>query len=323
MPVKVDDGILNSNNENLNESNVANENILIDTNDNGQDNGPYNGKYVNDDKPENAWGESDNSSKLNGIVTITDPDAPLVVLFGPTSCGKTMTLIRITRYLRKLGYGVEPDRSFRPSSDKDYAEDCKKFNQTINEPLAAAGTSGYMLLNIIQSGRILCKILEAPGEYYFDPSNPQQQYPYYMQTIMMASNKKVWCVFVEPDWEDTKIRTDYVNRISALKPQMAAKDKMIFVFNKIDKTRFVKALGVIDEKLAINEIKNFYPGIFASFRCTLPIIKWFREYDCSFVPFQTGTYTENYNENGEVVTLYAEGPEEYVLRLWNEIRRNI
>lgn len=41
-------------------------------------------------------------------VTISDHDAPLVILFGPPACGKTMTLVRMTRFLQSEGYTVSP-----------------------------------------------------------------------------------------------------------------------------------------------------------------------------------------------------------------------
>lgn len=52
---------------------------------------------------------------LDGVVNIP-PDAPIVILFGPTSCGKSMALKRLTRYLRQSGnyQAIEPERSFRP-----------------------------------------------------------------------------------------------------------------------------------------------------------------------------------------------------------------
>ena len=37
-------------------------------------------------------------------ITIADQKTPIVVLFGPPSCGKTMTLVRLTRYLRTIGF---------------------------------------------------------------------------------------------------------------------------------------------------------------------------------------------------------------------------
>ncbi|MCF0191839.1 MAG: hypothetical protein HUK05_00095 [Prevotella sp.] len=261
---------------------------------------------------------------LNGAVQITDPEAPLVILFGPTSCGKTMTLIRLTKYLHNvLGYTIVPDESFRPSYDEEYKKDCEKFQQTVNDPIAAAGTSGYMLVDIMCQGKILCKILEAPGEYYFDPKNPKKQYPHYMTKIMMAPNRKVWCAFVEPNWKEPNIRANYVDRITALKPQMKSTDKIIFVFNKIDETPFVISPGVVNENLAIERIKNFYPGIFTPFKNTIPLVKLVRPYDCSFVPFQTGIFTDDVDKYNNRIKLYAEGPEAYPKRLWNEIKKSL
>lgn len=263
---------------------------------------------------------------LNGEVEINDQDAPLVVLFGPTSCGKTMTLICLTRYLREQGFTVQPDASFRPSYDISYKEDCDRFNQTVNDPIAAAGTSGYMLVDVIahSTGKVLCKLLEAPGEYYFDPDNPRNKYPHYLNRIIDAPNRKVWCVFVEPDWKDAATRANYVNRIQALKPEMSSRDRMVFVFNKIDKTHFVKNRdGVVNEQQAIKYVRDFYKQIFDSFKCEIPIIKWFRPYDCHFVPFQTGKYTETTDENNNTYILFSMAASAYPKRLWSIIKRSI
>ena len=72
------------------------------------------------------WGatepaENDDEQKIKGLskaeyadpnqirVTIADGKAPLVILFGPPACGKTMTLVRLARYLNKKGdiYGTQ------------------------------------------------------------------------------------------------------------------------------------------------------------------------------------------------------------------------
>lgn len=261
---------------------------------------------------------------LNGEVEINDKAAPLIVLFGPTSCGKTMTLIRLTKFLRSKGMTVTPDGAFRPSYDQEYRNDCSRFNQTVNDPIAAPGTSGYMLVDVIYGGKVLCKILEAPGEYYFDPQNPNKQYPHYLAKIIDAPNRKVWCAFVEPNWGNATHRANYVTRIADLKPEMKPSDKMVFVFNKIDKLKYlIKAPGVVDEKLAIKHVSDNYPHILDQFKNDIPILSFFRPYNCYFVPFQTGKFTESTDSNQNKVILYSEGPEAYPARLWNIIRKSL
>ena len=110
-------------------------------------------------------------------ITIADQRTPIVVLFGPPSCGKTMTLVRLTRYLRTIGLKVEPITSFRPSADEHYAKMCKDFPGMIGSNDAANSTKNisFMLVRVLDSvGRVKCQILEAPGEYYYNPDDPDE-----------------------------------------------------------------------------------------------------------------------------------------------------
>ena len=50
--------------------------------------------------------------KYSDEILVADNISPLVVLFGPAASGKTMTLIRLTRFLIEKGYYVVPDRLF-------------------------------------------------------------------------------------------------------------------------------------------------------------------------------------------------------------------
>lgn len=252
---------------------------------------------------------------LDGIVNIP-PNAPIVVLFGPTSCGKSMALKRLTRYLRNSGkfQAVEPERSFRPTNDSDYQYDCNHFNDFVTAQTKAAGTTGYMLVNVIEAGNTICRILEAPGEYYFDPSNPQSSYPNYMNTIIAAPVHRIWCIFVEPNWRDPQDRMNYVSRIAALKPMMQKNDIVLFVFNKIDETHFVITPGEVRMKQSIDYVAIQYPGIFNNFLCDIPILKWFKKYECDFVPFQTGLYQKNSD-------VYADSVDDYPAMLWDKITK--
>ncbi len=65
-------------------------------------------------------------------VTIVNKDIPLVILFGPAACGKTMTLVRLTRYLRSKSFKIFPIRTFRPSDDQNYQKLCDNFDSMIN-----------------------------------------------------------------------------------------------------------------------------------------------------------------------------------------------
>lgn len=253
-------------------------------------------------------------------VTVSDPKAPLIILFGPPACGKTMTLVRMTRFLKASGYKVSPIRPFRPNFDKNYKDICEHFDETINSDNAAASTDriSFMLVEVIKDNRRICQILEAPGEYYFNPKEPNAPFPNYVNTIIASSNRKVWTIMIEPDWMNYTDRANYVSKINRLKQNMRAKDSTVFVFNKIDKTDFVRSVGNINTSAAITEVKNLYPNIFVPFMNQNPITKIFKEYNCDFIPFQTGFYTEAVNG-----LTYQEGPREYCVKLWKCIMKQI
>lgn len=112
-------------------------------------------------------------------VTIDDPTTPIVVLFGPPTSGKTMTLIRLTRYLNQHGYEVRPVETFRPAADTHYQRMCEKFNEMVYSDNAAEGTSNisFMLVKVTQKGCSICQILEAPGEGYYMPETDTGTFP--------------------------------------------------------------------------------------------------------------------------------------------------
>ena len=250
-------------------------------------------------------------------ITIADKQNPIVVLFGPPACGKTMTLIRLTRYLKMQNFKVEPITSFRPSVDTHYSNMCREYNEMVNNNNAAGQTSriSFMLVRVIDDkGRTICQILEAPGELYYDPNKPNADFPRYVNAIKNGTNRKVWCYFVEPDWKDEADRRGYADKISSLKRNMKPVDKAVFVFNKIDLTPFVISPGQINKKQARREVENLYPGIFEPFR-SKGVFSTSDNFE--FVPFHTGDYSKTYA--GEYT--FEPGPDEYPRALWNVIKK--
>lgn len=254
-------------------------------------------------------------------VTVSDPNTPIVILYGPPSCGKTMTLVRLTRFLVSHGYTVVPEKTFRPTYDDNYKQLCDNFDQMINSNSAATSTTNisFMLVKVLKNGRPICQLLEAPGEYYFKPDDPNRPYPAYVHEILKSTNRKVWAIMVEPDWSDSVPRSNYVTRIRNLKSMMSTRDKVIFVYNKIDLTPFVYGVGQVNTKEAIRNVQNLYPNIFVPFENQIPIWKWFVPYNCEFIPFMTGNYSQNMSGG----FTYTEGHPLYVQKLWKAMLKLI
>ena len=258
-------------------------------------------------------------------VTIADYKTPLIILFGAPSCGKTMTLVRLTRYLQSKGYTVQPETSFRPSYDTNYKTMCDNFDLMINSEDAAQSTSkiSFMLVQVMQKGRPLCQILEGPGEYYFNPGDPKAAFPRYVNAIINSNNRKIWAIMLEPDSTNNRMdveeRKNYVNKIHKLKSKIRPQDKIMFVFNKIDETPFVIGPGKINYKETMERAKFLYPNIFVPFANENPITKWFTPNNFDDVAFQTG----DLSEAADGTLTFEEGHEVYPRKLWEIIQKRI
>lgn len=250
------------------------------------------------------------------IVTIADRTTPIVVLYGPPSCGKTMTLVRLARYLQEHGYQVVPDKSFRDSQDAAYQELCDNFNNLITSNDAANSTSiiSFMLVKVLSpTGHPVCQLLEAPGEHYFDPDSKTVAYPPYITKILNSANRKIWAVMLEPDWKDQAIRSKYVSNIKYLYNRSNRKAKVLFLYNKVDLSNS-KTLSD-----TVKEVQDHFVGIFEPFRNQNPITKFWRSYNCNILRFTTGDYAPALD--GSIT--YTPSSDEYPARLWKELKKMI
>lgn len=258
-------------------------------------------------------------------VTVADSKTPLVILFGPPACGKTMTLIRLSRYLKRNGYTVVPEASFRPNYDKNYNEMCTHFDEMINSNDAAESTKriNFMLVKVMKNGSPICQILEGPGEYYFNPENPIAPFPSYVHSIIASDNRKLWAIMVEPSNTnrrmDSTARQNYVDKVSRLKTQIDRRDKITFVYNKIDETPYIVSPGIVRYKLALQDIENHYPGLLGLFKNENPITRFWQPYNFGLIAFQTGSFTDT-ADGGKT---FQEGNNVYPQKLWRYIMKRI
>lgn len=263
-------------------------------------------------------------------VKVSDPQAPIILLFGAPSSGKTMTLVRLSRYLRaRKGYSVSVDARFVTTKDVwEYAENSAKFNQMLSTTTALSGTgrNDFLFIRVCDSkGKLICQILEGAGEDYFPSAGvdrAQNPFPSYMTGIFNGNNKKVWIFLTEPNWDVNQIdREEYVQRIAYCKSQFfnLKRDKSIILYNKVDKTAYVTGAGQVNVKDAMKDCYYEYDGLFKIFKNTSPL-PWADKYTCKFVPFSTGVFGKA--AQGQLGH-YDISHDAYPARLWEVIEECI
>lgn len=258
------------------------------------------------------------------IVTVSDPKTPIVVLFGARTSGKTMTLIRLTKYLEGMGYNVVPDPIFRPDTDTHYQRMCHEFGTLVHSDYAAVGNDvmSFMLVKVISpDGRTLCQILEAPGEHYFDADIPDRRFPAYIENISHAiKNRKTWLFIVEENWGGSQtVRDLYAKKIQEMQRRIKPMDKIIFTCHKVDKSSHFRPDGRPNVSAIFQNIKNQYPHIFDRYANRNPITRWVTPYNFDFVTFSAGTF----NPTGDGRQVYTPGEDFYPKQLWRAIKKNI
>lgn len=258
-------------------------------------------------------------------VNVKDKKSPIIFLFGPPAAGKTMTLVRLYGYLKNININIKPNESFVSNDGGEYVRRCKNFHNDAMSNLAAEATKGvnFMLLDIWDNGTKKCQILESPGERLFEPDpNKEETFPVqYVSSIINSDNRKVYIFILEPEYKDYETRMRYKDRIAEVKQMMDENDKVIFLYNKIDCSPALDSNGNVNIKTLIEEINEDYPGLLDLFKVHGPraII---REYDCYLIPFQTGTYSEEFNTVlNKKVKIFTAGKNKYPQELWNAINK--
>lgn len=270
--------------------------------------------------------EGDKTERKFVVPVVNDNESPIVVFVGPAASGKSMILVRLAQYLRDKGYIISPDTTFVGTDE--YQRDCALFKKKLSTNIALDGTLNYLLLSVSDhNGNKISQLLEAPGEDYFNPTEPEKQIPHYLNTIMSSQNRKTYVILLDLDSKFSlrnhkEERDMYAQRlISEIYPNINhQRDRVVFLYNKIDKTKFGNRNSVTNLKQARKDAELFYPALFSSFKKRLLGGLWELD-DFVFMPFCTGIYTNQVDEIGNSFQTYIAADDSYPESLWNEIIR--
>lgn len=305
----------NANPINTNEaSSTTPEDVTTPENDNNENENNFSSMEERDPTP---------SHKI--VVHVTDQHAPIVMFFGAPSSGKTMTLVRLAKYLRNHGYTLEVDPNFCTTA-WEYEKNKLNFNSMLSTQVALKGTdhNDFLFIKVKDiQGTTVCQILEGAGEGYFPTSVPpgyersKVPFPTYMSEVFGSRNKKIWVFITEPNWERPYAdKMEYVERIKFCKTSYSvSNDKFILLFNKVDD------LGTITENNAIKACNNEYEGLFSAFKNHSPLASVFGpKYTFKFVGFSTGHYGLAGPDGSKP---YTPSRDNYPATLWEAILKSI
>lgn len=261
-------------------------------------------------------------------VHVTNKTAPIVLFFGAPSSGKTMTLVRLAKYLRSKNYQLTVDSNFCRTA-WEYEENMKNFHEMLGTQYALKGTNrnDFLFIQIKDAkGNVICQLLEGAGENYFPTQGNTSgvdraslDFPRYMTEVFSTPNKKVWTFITEPNWRISNFDKDeYVRRIRFCKTQFSGqKDKFIVLYNKVDTSGTMISKSEINVKAAMKGCSDEYSVIFRTFEKESFFGKSIK---CEFVPFSTGHFGQ-LNSSGRIN--YTPSDESHPARLWNAILKSI
>lgn len=271
------------------------------------------------------------SAQTPQVNQIINTGVPVVVFVGPPSSGKSMILVRLAKFLRNQGFTVKPDETFL--NTPQYIEGCREFRAKLNTNVALDGTVKYLLVDVYdQNHRAVAKLLEAPGEDFYDPDpktaakNNNGLKPY-LTTIMASKNPKSYVVLLDLDSEisfrnDSSHREGYMQRfLDDFYPNINNQaDQIVLLYNKIDTTPWGSIHACNDKKGAREDAKLYYEQLFNTMKVTT--LGGFLTVDnFTFHTFCTGIFAKQQDDMGNNYETYNVANDCYPDTLWKEITK--
>ncbi|MFH1196893.1 MAG: hypothetical protein V1720_14425 [bacterium] len=263
-----------------------------------------------------------NNYKIDQVENIKINDesirGPLVIFFGPSNIGKTVSVLRLIKKI-SAHYTITTNRDFR--KDDKYPETIKLFEKLLTENNYAPDATGkinFILLDVTRTNDgPFCQILEAPGEHFFDSLNPTKKHPRYLVDIFNnISYSKIYVFFFAVGmFEDQEIRKQYANNITTLISSKldSKRDKVIILVNKCDEHPAKFKNGKPDENRFKNDI--YQQNSFGAVRDILQHSGFKRIH---FVPF-SACEPYQFESDGEIKKVLASSADYYPEKLWYSI----
>ncbi len=248
------------------------------------------------------------------LVRIASVTGPVVILYGPTRIGKTVTLLRLCHYISSE-FSVEAEPHFR--DDPDYASTVELFDEQRAEDILAPDSTAaldFLLVNIGYRGSRYCQFLEAPGEHFLPRGRGEKAaHPHYLREIFQGDYRKVYMLFFEPAMiGDQELLTRYSNSLVATLRSHAdtKRDRVILVLNKVDTGSWLRGGKPIYKEVRDSLYRNKAFGPLRTFLESSNLRK------VHFVPFSAGQFASD--ATGERAT-YSMSAGHYPKTLWKAV----
>ena len=230
-----------------------------------------------------------------------------------------MVLMSLVEHITSpaMGYSVYPHTNFIPGDD-NYATNCDVFMNILQKNAAVMdnqykdalpGSLNVVVLDVVKNGLRKYQLLEAPGEDFISLVDPNRPSPAYLQTLIdpdNLTNNPVYYVFlldlhsVNTNYlNDPVARGYYEQRIIDIYQNLYNRrrgDKIILLYNKFDMR------DRLDPNPLDTILSRYYPQIKARLQRSSMVL--FRIPDYKILPYISGSYREEEDEEGEKVMKY-------------------